>query len=261
MTLKEIFYNNELFVRRSIQQQNQTMQQQHQLSPSGLGATPSLAGVMQFAHFGLKLALNQTRNQDDQETGMDPVYFLKLQVLNDKIEDHNQIHNLMSQAGGECEGNIVNVFLEEKENQEDENDNSSVQLRFTGGEEEGDRENKNDLTKELKSKKKRTRTSKTSEEVESQRTIYIAVVKGTQLLQCLESQKRQIILGETGNRQIGNMTTAMTSSSSITSVANPLIISGNLIELEGGGGGLQEETAENKPCLADVEVELLGLMP
>ncbi|CAN7070485.1 unnamed protein product, partial [Brassica oleracea var. botrytis] len=223
--------------RRSIQQQKQMMQQQHQLSPSGLGATPSLAGVMQFAHFGLKLALNQTRNQDDQETGMDPVYFLKLPVLNDKIEDHNQIHNIMSQVGGGCEGNIravLNVFLEEKENQEDENDNSSVQLRFTGGEEEGDRENKNDLTKELKSKKKRTRTrtSKTSEEVESQRTTYIAVVKGTQLLQCLESQKRQIILRETGNKQIENMTTTMTSSSSITSVANPLIISGNLTELD-----------------------------
>ncbi|WZY72804.1 hypothetical protein YC2023_005044 [Brassica napus] len=50
----------------------------------------------------------------------------------------------------------------------------------------------------------------------------------------------------------------MTSSSPITSVANPLIISGNVTELE-GGGGLREETAENKSCLADVEVELLVL--
>ncbi|KAG2274446.1 hypothetical protein Bca52824_057001 [Brassica carinata] len=165
--------------RRSIEQQKQTMQQQHQLSPSGFGATPSLACVMQFADFGPKVALNQTSNQDDQETWMDPVYFLKLPVLNDKIEDHNQTHNLMSQAGGECEGNIVNVFLEEKENQDDENGNNSVQLHFTGGEEEGNRENENDLTKELKSKRKRTRTCKTSEEVESQRTTYIAVVKGT----------------------------------------------------------------------------------
>nr|VDC71753.1 unnamed protein product [Brassica rapa] len=114
--------------RRSIEQQKQTMQQQHQLSSSGFGATPSLAGVMQFADFGPKVALNQTSNQDDQETWMDPVYFLKLPVLTDKIEDHNQTHNLMSQAGGECEGNIVNVFLEEKENQDDENDNNSVLL-------------------------------------------------------------------------------------------------------------------------------------
>lgn len=80
-----------------------------------------------------------------------------------------------------------------------------------------------------------------------------------QLLQCLESQKRRRILGETGNRQIGDMTTTTTSSSSpINSVANPLIITGNVTELEGGGGGIREETAENKSCLADVEVKLLG---
>ena len=79
-----------------------------------------------------------------------------------------------------------------------------------------------------------------------------------QLLQCLESQKRRRILGETGNRQIGDMTTTMTSSSPITSVANPLISTGNVTELEGGGGGIREETAENKSCLADVEVKLLG---
>jgi len=78
-----------------------------------------------------------------------------------------------------------------------------------------------------------------------------------QLLQCLESQKRRRILGETGR----DMTTTTTSSSSpITTVANqaqPLIITGNVTELE-GGGGLREETAENKSCLADVEVKLLG---
>ncbi|KAF8107387.1 hypothetical protein N665_0122s0029 [Sinapis alba] len=291
---------------RNLQQQKQSMPQQHQQqSPSGFEAAPtfdkmSFADVMQFADFGPKLALNQTaRNQDDQETGIDPVYFLKFPVLNDKIEDHNQTHNLMSQEGGECEGNIGNVFLEEKENQDEENDNNSVQLRFIGGEEEeGDRENKNDTTKEVKSKRKRARTSKTSEEVESQRMTHIAVERNRrkqmnehlrvlrslmpgsyvqrgdqasiiggaiefvreleQLLQCLESQKRRRILGETGNRQLGDMTTTMTSSSPITSVANPLISTGNVTELEGGGGGLREETAENKSCLADVEVKLLG---
>ncbi|XP_056866128.1 transcription factor FAMA-like isoform X3 [Raphanus sativus] len=288
---------------RNLQQQKQSMPQQHQLSPSGFGATPafdkmSFADVMQFADFGPKLALNQTGNQENQETGMDPVYFLKFPVLNDKIEDHNQTHNLMSQEGGECEGNIGNVFLEEKENQDVENDNNSVQLRFIGGEEEEERENKNDTTKEVKSKRKRARTSKTSEEVESQRMTHIAVERNRrkqmnehlrvlrslmpgsyvqrgdqasiiggaiefvreleQLLQCLESQKRRRILGETGNRQIGDMTTTMTSSSPITSVVNPLTSTGNVTELEGGGGGLQEETAENKSCLADVEVKLLG---
>ncbi|KAJ4887253.1 Transcription factor FAMA [Raphanus sativus] len=290
---------------RNLQQEKQSMPQQHQLSPSGFGATPtfdkmSFADVMQFADFGPKLALNQTRNQDDQDTGqgMDPVYFLKFPVLNDKIEDHNQTHHLMSQEAGECEGNIGNLFLEEKENQEDENDNNSVQLRFIGGEEEeDDRENKNVTTKEVKSKRKRARTSKTSEEVESQRMTHIAVERNRrkqmnehlrvlrslmpgsyvqrgdqasiiggaiefvreleQLLQCLESQKRRRILGETGNRHLGDMTTTTTTSSPITSVNNPLIITGNVTESE-GGGGLQEETAENKSCLADVEVKLLG---
>uniref|UniRef100_A0A1J3DFJ7 Transcription factor FAMA n=1 Tax=Noccaea caerulescens TaxID=107243 RepID=A0A1J3DFJ7_NOCCA len=292
---------------RNLQQQKQS---QHQLSPSGFGATPSFdkmsfADVMQFADFGPKLALNQSRNQDDQETGIDPVYFLKFPVLNDKVEDHNQTqhhHNqtqhLMSQEGGECEGN---VFLEEKEDDQDheDNDNNSVQLRFIGGEEEEDRENKNVTTKEVKSKRKRARTSKTSEEVESQRMTHIAVERNRrkqmnehlrvlrslmpgsyvqrgdqasiiggaiefvreleQLLQCLESQKRRRILGETGSRQIGDMTTTTTSSSSpIASVTNPLIITGNVTDLESGGGGFREETAENKSCLADVEVKLLG---
>ncbi|KAG7583115.1 hypothetical protein ISN44_As08g026490 [Arabidopsis suecica] len=39
--------------------------------------------------------------------------------------------------------------------------------------------------------------------------------------------------------------------------SQPLIITGNVTKLE-GGGGLREETAENKSCLADVEVKLLG---
>ncbi|CAH8261726.1 unnamed protein product [Arabidopsis lyrata] len=130
----------------------------------------NFSDVMQFVDFGPKLALNQTRNQDDQETGIDPVYFLKFPVLNDKIEDHNQTQHLMpshqtSQEGGECGGNIGNVFLEEKEDQDD--DNNSVQLRFIGGEEE-DRENKNVTTKEVKSKRKRARTKKIDEEKEDQ---------------------------------------------------------------------------------------------
>ncbi|CAN6990507.1 hypothetical protein IGI04_002969 [Brassica rapa subsp. trilocularis] len=289
---------------RNLQQEKQSMPEQHQLSPSRFGETPtfdkmSFADVMQFADFGPKLALSQTRNEDDQETepGMDPVYFLKFPVLNDKIEDHNQTHHLMSREGGECEGNIGNVFLEEKENQEDENDNNSVQLRFIGGEEEEDRDNKNVTTKEVKSKRKRARTSKTSEEVESQRMTHIAVERNRrkqmnehlrvlrslmpgsyvqrgdqasiiggaiefvreleQLLQCLESQKRRRILGETGNRHLGDMTTTTTTSSPITSVNNPQIITGNVTDSE-GGGVLREETAENKSCLADVEVKLLG---
>ena len=50
------------------------------------------------------------------------------------------------------------------------------------------------------------------------------------------------------------------SSCPVTRVANqtqPLIITKKITELE-GGGGLLEEMTENKSCLADVEVKLLG---
>ncbi|KAH0917714.1 hypothetical protein HID58_025374 [Brassica napus] len=282
--------------KRNLQKQKQSMPQQQQLSPSGFGATPtfdkmSFADVMQFADFGPMLALNQTRSQNDQETWMDPFYILKFPVFNG---DHNQTHHIMSQEGGGCEGNISNVFLEEQDNQEEKNDKNSMQLRFIG--EEEDRENKNDTTKEVKKKRKRARTSKTSEEVESQRLAHIAVERNRrkqmnehlcvlrslmpgsyvqrrdqasivggvieflseleQLLQCLESQKRRRILGETNDIHGGDMTTTVITSSAITS-SNPLIITGNVTELE-GGGGIQEETAEKKSCLADVEVKLLG---
>ncbi|KAL0742694.1 hypothetical protein Bca4012_084207 [Brassica carinata] len=283
--------------KRNLQQQKQSMPQRQQLSPSGFGATPtfdkmSFADVMQFADFGSMLALNQTRSQNDQETSMDPFYILNFPVFNG---DHNQTHHRMSQEGGGCEGNISNVFPEEMDYQEDKNDNNSVQLRFIGREE--DRANKNETTKEVKKKRKRARISKTSEEVESQRMAHIAVERNRrkqmnehlrvlrslmpgsyvqrgdqasiiggvieflseleQLLQCLESQKRRRILGETNDMHGGDMTTTMITSSPITSVANPLIITANVTELE-GGGGFQEETAEKKSCLADVEVKLLG---
>ncbi|KAJ0235366.1 Transcription factor FAMA [Hirschfeldia incana] len=284
--------------KRNLQQQKQSMPQQQQLSPSGFGATPtfdkmSFADVMQFSDFGPMLALNQTRSQNDQETWIDPFYILNFPVFNG---DHNQTHHLMSQEGGGCEGNIGNVFLEERDNQEDKNDNNSMQLRLIGGEE--DRENKNDTTKEVKNKRKRARTNKTSDEVESQRMAHIAVERNRrkqmnehlrvirslmpgsyvqrgdqasiigglieflseleQLLQCLESQKRRRILGETNDMHGGDMTTTMITYPPITSVANPSIITGNVTELE-DGEGLREETAEKKSGLADVEVKLLGL--
>lgn len=62
--------------------------QQH-LSSSGFFTSNSLdrlsfADVMQFADFGPKLGLNQTKISEE-ETGIDPVYFLKFPVLNDKL--------------------------------------------------------------------------------------------------------------------------------------------------------------------------------
>ncbi|CAA7042464.1 unnamed protein product [Microthlaspi erraticum] len=272
-------------------------QHDHQLSTSGFGKTysfdqMSFADVTQFADFCPGVALNQTSNHDDQETGIDPIYFLKFPVLNENIEYHNQTQHLMfSQVGSDCGGNISSGFLEEKDIQDVDNDNYAVKIRSTGGEEQENRENKNVATKEVKiNKRKRARRIKTSEEVESQRMIHIAVERNRrkqmnehlrvirsllpgsyvkrgdqasiiggviefvrdleQLQQCLESQKRERVLGD--------MTSPKNSSSSpITAVTQPLTITGNVTELE-VGGGLWEETAENKSCFADVEVKLRG---
>ncbi|ESQ37258.1 hypothetical protein EUTSA_v10002990mg [Eutrema salsugineum] len=263
----------------NLQQQKQSMPQQqpHQLVSHSLDEM-SFADVMHFADFCPKLALSQTRNLDDQETRIDPVYFLNFPVLNGKIEDHNQTQHLISSQGGECGGNKGN------------DDHNSVQLHFIGGGDEEDKENNNVTTKEVRRKRKRAKISKTSEEVESQRMTHITVERNRrkqmnehlrvlrslmpgsyvqkgdkasiiggviefvreleQLLQCLESQKRRRILGESVHSQIGDMTTPKNVAANQTQIEN-------VTELE-GGGGRREETAENKSCLADVEVKLLG---
>ncbi|XP_010527480.1 PREDICTED: transcription factor FAMA-like [Tarenaya hassleriana] len=280
--------------------QHQQPQTQHQLSP-GVGSSPtfdklSFAEVMQFADFGPKLALNHSRIQDDhQQTGMDPVYFLKFPVLNDKTEDHHHHHQgqpLMAQG----EDGYDKEDQEARVSDSNNNNNNSVQLRFLGE----DTDNKNASANEVKSKRKRPRTIKTSEEVESQRMTHIAVERNRrkqmnehlrvlrslmpgsyvqrgdqasiiggaiefvreleQLLQCLESQKRRRILGEASQRQIGEMTSSSSPATVAAAAAQQqpaMIFAGNVSELE-SGGGLREETAENKSCLADVEVKLLG---
>nr|KYP37303.1 Transcription factor FAMA [Cajanus cajan] len=217
----------------------------------------SFADVMQFADFGPKLALNQTKSCE--ESGIDPVYFLKFPV--------------------------------EDEETRVSDDNNSVQIRFLGHEEP----QKNCAAQENKNKRKRPRTVKTSEEVESQRMTHIAVERNRrkqmnehlrvlrslmpgsyvqrgdqasiiggaiefvreleQLLQCLESQKRRRLLGEAQTRQVGDPSLAAQQQPPFFP---PLPIPNEqmkLVELE---TGLREETAESKSCLADVEVKLLG---
>ncbi|XP_037492632.1 transcription factor FAMA isoform X4 [Jatropha curcas] len=261
----------------------------------------SFADVMQFADFGPKLALNQTKISEEEETGIDPVYFLKFPVLNDKREDQSL---MVPQLNGENEERFKGVVNgaenrigEERIIREEEearvSDNTSVQLQFVGDQ---DLQNKNAIT-EVKNKRKRPRTIKTSEEVESQRMTHIAVERNRrkqmnehlrvlrslmpgsyvqrgdqasiiggaiefvreleQLLQCLESQKRRRLYGE-ASRQMGD-----NSSSAIQQPQSPffppnLPISNDQMKLMEFETGLHEETAENKSCLADVEVKLLG---
>ncbi|MBA0813023.1 hypothetical protein Gohar_026912, partial [Gossypium harknessii] len=280
---------------------NNPQQHQHISSSSGFYTTPasfdklSFADVMQFADFGPKLALNQTRIPED-ETGIDPSgYFLRFPVLNDKLE----AESLMVPPSG-----IENVEeLVEDKHGEDEarvSDNAAVQLRFFG---EDDVHNKNPIvpTDAAKNKRKRPRTIKTSEEVESQRMTHIAVERNRrkqmnehlrvlrslmpgsyvqrgdqasiiggaiefvreleQLLQCLESQKRRRLYGE-ASRQMGDTSMAAIQQQQQQQqqpVFPPMSTLPNdqmkVMEYE---TGLREETAENKSCLADVEVKLLG---
>ncbi|KAL3507341.1 hypothetical protein ACH5RR_032723 [Cinchona calisaya] len=271
---------------------NTTTQLQQPIS--SLDKFNSFADVMQFADFGPKLALNQSKSSQEEETGnVDSVYFLKFPVLNDKLQDDNDNDHqalLISRPIINEEG--------ERIDQDDEirvsESTSAQQLQFLGE----NLEKSPLITTETKNKRKRPRTSKTSEEVESQRMTHIAVERNRrkqmnehlrvlrslmpgsyvqrgdqasiiggaiefvreleQLLQCLESQKRRRLYGD-GPRPLGDSS----SSIPIQQPQPPFFPSMplpndqiNLLELE--STGLREETAESKSCLADVEVKLLG---
>ncbi|XP_073135834.1 transcription factor FAMA isoform X2 [Henckelia pumila] len=199
----------------------------------------SFADVMQFADFGPKLALNQAKTCEE-ESGMDPVYFLKFPVLNDKLqEDDHHLSLMAAQNFGENQESYKGLSEEERIGTDHdqtrvdiENINTSAQLRF-----QGENLEKSPLGEGgSKSKKKRPRSLKTSQEVESQRMTHIAVERNRrkqmnehlrvlrslmpssyvqrgdqasiiggaiefvreleQLLQCLESQKRRRLYGD-----------------------------------------------------------------
>lgn len=153
----------------------------------------SFADVVQFADFGPKLALNHQGKDNCEESGIDPVYFLKFPVLNDKMEDQN----LMVNPNGEGEeaendderfNNLVSVddtsraeeegiIIREDEEETTPDDNNSVQQhqhqnQFVGHE---DQQVQKSNVQENKNKRKRPRSVKTTEEVESQRMTHIAV--------------------------------------------------------------------------------------
>ncbi|PON63742.1 Basic helix-loop-helix transcription factor [Parasponia andersonii] len=292
-------------------------QQQQQLS---------FADVMQFADFGPKLGLNQTnkipeeQEEDHDQPGndmVDPVYFLKFPVLNDKniMEDHHhsQSFNVVPLLPA---GNDIVCQVKDKEivREDQDHDDSSVQLQFLGD----DLQKLNNPSSEPNNnknnnKRKRPRTAKTSEEVESQRMTHIAVERNRrkqmnehlrvlrslmpgsyvqrgdqasiiggaiefvreleQLLQCLESQKRRRLLGDQAPRQQvvgadpgggggGGVAVVPVQPNPGGPFFPPLPLPNDqtmnkFVDFE-TGVGLREETAENKSCLADVEVKLLG---
>ncbi|GFY81670.1 basic helix-loop-helix (bHLH) DNA-binding superfamily protein [Actinidia rufa] len=227
----------------------------------------SFADVMQFADFGPKLSLNPNRiSEEEDEAGIDPVYFLRFPVLNDKLE------------GGE---NLIVPRDEERENEEREMEKSAGM--------------------EVKSKRKRARTIKTREEVESQRMTHIAVERNRrkhmnehlrvlrslmpgsyvqrgdqasiiggaiefvreleQLLQCLESQKRRRLYGDLPPRPqpvvAGDSSSLAIPQPLPQPFYSPVPIPNDQLRVD-FETGLREEMAESKSCLADVEVKMLG---
>nr|BCH47630.1 transcription factor FAMA [Callitriche palustris] len=258
----------------------------------------SFADVMQFADFGPKLALNDqqyAKNPTDElQTGID---FLKFPVLNDKSiqEDNHNLSLMATQPLGDYNQEKEDGLGASGEGVEarNEENNSSVQLLLIG-----ENADKNPVTEGIKNKRKRPRTIKTSEEVESQRMTHIAVERNRrkqmnehlrmlrslmpssyvqrgdqasiiggaiefvreleQLLQCLESQKRRRLYGDSGPRPVGDSTSKLVGQQQqppALMFPPESIQNGQVVEY---GSGLQEETAEIKSCLADVEVKVLG---
>ncbi|XP_062109121.1 transcription factor FAMA [Humulus lupulus] len=307
----------------------------------------SFADVMQFADFGPKLGLNQTNipaedDDDDEEedhrhhTGqpgsnmVDPVYFLKFPVLNDKNsnmmvqQDQSQsiINDVVrsSQAAAAAGNDVVGLKdqLDHDDDDDDHDDDGSMHLQFLGEDLQSKNPSSepNNNNNNNKNKRKRPRTVKTSEEVESQRMTHIAVERNRrkqmnehlrvlrslmpgsyvqrgdqasiiggaiefvreleQLLQCLESQKRRRLVGDqapaaAGRQQLGADQGGGTGGGPGAVVPgtpgffppmplpnDQMMMNNKFVADFETGGGLREEMAESKSCLADVEVKLLG---
>lgn len=129
----------------------------------------SFADVMQFADLGPKLALNQNKtsqgHDEDQETRIDPVYFLKFPVLNERAQQDHE--SLLAPIGDD--ENEHRIVIEGGERDEEARVSEGVQ--YIGE----DVHKTQTLVVDGKNKRKRPRTIKTSEEVESQRMTHIAV--------------------------------------------------------------------------------------
>ncbi|CAN6331827.1 unnamed protein product [Urochloa humidicola] len=288
----------------------------------------SFSDVLQFADFGPKLALNQPAAasagagdgggaDDAEEEEDDDGYFFRFQSLpslpgggmGQHHADHEGSKTTADDGGAHdgCGGVSESTTL--------------VQQAAGGGgggrAEKGGEQGKS-------GRRKRPRTVKTSEEVESQRMTHIAVERNRrrqmneylrilrslmpgsyvqrgdqasiiggaiefireleQLIQCLESQKRRRLYGGSGEppRPVVDASGAGAPTSTHQHHHQPQVPppaaaffppslpfpvasgggDGKILDLEAGGAdaaaGLREEVAENKSCLADIEVRALG---
>ncbi|OEL18363.1 Transcription factor FAMA [Dichanthelium oligosanthes] len=290
----------------------------------------SFSDVLQFADFGPKLALNQPAASAGARDGVDngaddddDGYFFRFQSLPSLLgaaapprgsagQQHHADHEgskTTAEDGGAHDGCGAGV-----------SESTTLVQNADGG---GRAEKGGDQGKS--GRRKRPRSVKTSEEVESQRMTHIAVERNRrrqmneylrilrslmpgsyvqrgdqasiiggaiefireleQLIQCLESQKRRRLYGGSGDAPrpvvdaagAGAPTSTQQHHQPQVPPATPFfppslpfpVASGGcgdgaaakILDLEAGGadaGGLREEVAENKSCLADIEVRALG---
>ncbi|CAN6345693.1 unnamed protein product [Urochloa humidicola] len=279
----------------------------------------SFSDVLQFADFGPKLALNQPAaasagardcgGADDGDEDDEDGYFFRFQSLPSLPggADHERSKTTADDGGAHdgCGGGVSEST-------------TLVQQAGGGGRaEKGGEQGKS-------GRRKRPRTVKTSEEVESQRMTHIAVERNRrrqmneylrilrslmpgsyvqrgdqasiiggaiefireleQLIQCLESQKRRRLYGGSGEppRPVVDAPGAGAPTSTHQQHHQPQVPppffppslpfpvapgggdggAAKILDLEAGGAdaaaGLREEVAENKSCLADIEVRALG---
>lgn len=279
----------------------------------------SFSDVLHFADFGPKLALNQpdaAGRDDDDDDG----YFFRFQSLPDgaaaaagqppqqQHADHHEGSSKQTTADG---GVSDSTTLVQQQQQQADASGAGGGRAEKGAGDQG-----------KSGRRKRPRTVKTSEEVESQRMTHIAVERNRrrqmneylrilrslmpgsyvqrgdqasiiggaiefireleQLIQCLESQKRRRLYGGSGDAPRPAVDAAGAGGAPASaqphhqpqvppppffppSLPFPVASGGGdakILDLEGAGAdaaaGLREEVAENKSCLADIEVRALG---
>ncbi|KAI5019085.1 hypothetical protein ZWY2020_043973 [Hordeum vulgare] len=281
----------------------------------------SFSDVLQFADFGPRLALNQPSadHDDARDDDEEDSYFFRFQSQlsgSDEPDPRGRagIHHAAEQEGSKTPDGSGGPH--------DHGGGVSESTTLVQQSDGGGRVGQKAGGEQVKTgRRKRPRSTKTSEEVESQRMTHIAVERNRrrqmndylrvlrslmpgsyvqrgdqasiiggaiefireleQLIQCLESQKRRRLYGDTP-RPVADASAPVVPATSIHEPppqgheAPPFYVSPSLsfpgaangdgaaaakvmIDLDTcTGGGLREEVAENKSSLADIEVRVLG---
>uniref|UniRef100_A0A804I0G2 BHLH domain-containing protein n=1 Tax=Musa acuminata subsp. malaccensis TaxID=214687 RepID=A0A804I0G2_MUSAM len=248
----------------------------------------SFADVMQFAELGPKLALHQSRASEEEN------YFLKFQLLGDKLHDDALMASASPSHLLENKAGMVAEEDGEKKARSSENASSVQHLHLVGETEKAaagvvEAKNRRKRPRALKTSEEvesqrmthiaveRNRRRQMNEHLRVLRSLmpgsYVqrgdqaSIIGGAiefvreleQLLQCLESQKRRRLFGGgEAPRPAMDAPPLPNQQPFYPPLPFPNADQVKILDIDPSGGGLREETAENKSCLADVEVRLLG---